>query len=84
MAAQKAKDNGECLVPKGVVRKRTPFWGPRSQTFGEVNLSELGVPKGAWPLKNHTYKGKKGYTLYSPNGAVTCFPSDNLSQLVSF
>ena len=48
-----------------------PHTGPRAKSFREINLVELGLPAEAMPLKNVTYKGMKGYTLYSANGAVT-------------
>ena len=69
LAKVKASDSG---VLGGAGKNRImPHTGPRAKTFRETNLVELGLPAEAMPLKNVTYKGMKGYTLYSANGAVT-------------
>lgn len=39
--------------------------------FRGVDLAALGVPEEALPVKDFPYKGQKGYTVYSQNGAVT-------------
>lgn len=75
LAAIKAADNGGKVDgAKGGKRAQAFKWcGPRSCIFADVPLRDLNIPKEAWPLKNHDYEGKKGYTIYSKNGAVTCF-----------
>lgn len=56
--------------PVGGVRLM-PLHGERTSIFRGTNLSKLGVPDEALPIKDHPYKGMKGYTVYSPNGSET-------------
>lgn len=46
-----------------------PATAERVTTFAGQDLAALGVPSRAWPLMDKEYKGKKGYTVHSSNGA---------------
>lgn len=45
----------------------------RLTKFGDFNLKDLGLPKGAWPDASKKYTGKYSYTVAGRSGSVTWF-----------